>query len=258
MKVDVHLPSGDRFSVEVSPATPVSQLKAAAQQHFQRRLRLTAKGRQLDLTATLSEAELRDGEVVTAVVELGKLAATHQAFALNGHGSEVVTWGRAEWGGDSSQVQEQLKNVQHIQATARAFAAILESGAVVTWGDPEFGGDSSQVHEQLRNVQCIQGTDAAFAAILDSGHVVTWGHARMGGDSSEVQDQMRNVQCIQATYGAFAAIVESGAVVTWGGPEWGGYSSQVQEQLKNVQHIHTSNCPCFCCHSGIWGCCDLG
>ena len=88
-----------------------------------------------------------------------------------------MTWGNPERGGDSSQVQEQLRNVQHIQATATgAFAAILESGAVVTWGVPEFRGDSSWVQEQLRNVQHIQATDGAFAAILESGAVVTsWG-----------------------------------------------------------------------------------
>ncbi|CAJ1360984.1 unnamed protein product, partial [Effrenium voratum] len=87
----------------------------------------------------------------------------------------VVTWGYRKYGGDSSQVQEQLRNVRSVQATLRAFAAILESGAVVTWGDPECGGDSSQVQEQLRNVQHIQATDGAFAAILESGAVVTWG-----------------------------------------------------------------------------------
>ena len=89
MKVDVHLVSGDACSVEVSPETLISE----AQQHFQRRLKLTAKGPQLDLKATLSEAGLRDGDVVAAVAQLGKLAATHSAFAWHGHGGEVVTWG---------------------------------------------------------------------------------------------------------------------------------------------------------------------
>ncbi|CAJ1435226.1 unnamed protein product [Effrenium voratum] len=94
-----------------------------------------AEGRQLDLAATLNEAGLQDGDVVVAVVQLGKLAATYKAFALHGHGGEVVTWGDSDAGGDSSQVQEQLRNVQHIQNHGSAFAAILECGAVVTWGD---------------------------------------------------------------------------------------------------------------------------
>ena len=142
MKVDVHLPSGECFSILVSPATAISELIAAAQQHFQRRLTLTAEGRQLDLTSTICEAGLRDGDVVAAVAQLGKCAATRRAFASHGHGHEVITWGDPECGGDCSQVQKQLRNVQHIQATGNAFA---ESGAVVTWGDPGAGGDSSRV-----------------------------------------------------------------------------------------------------------------
>ena len=104
MKVDVYLPNGDSCSVEVSPAILVSELKAAVQQHFRRPLKVTAKGRRLDLTATLSEAGLQDGDVVTAVVQLGKLATT-SAFALHGHWGEVVSWGEPQHGGDSSQVQ---------------------------------------------------------------------------------------------------------------------------------------------------------
>ena len=245
MKVDVHLPSGDSCSISLLGKRPISELKAAAQQHFQRRLKLTAKGWQLDLRATLSEAGLQDGDVVVAVVQPAKLAATDKAFALYGHAGEVVTWGDPEYGGDSSQVQEQLRNVQHIQATGYAFAAILESGAVVTWGDPEYGGDSSQVQEQLANVQHIQATESAFAAILESGAVVTWGDPDAGGDSSQVQEQLRNVKHIQATESAFAAILESGAVVTWGDPDAGGDSSQVQEQLRNVKHIQATGFGAF-------------
>ncbi|CAJ1341040.1 unnamed protein product [Effrenium voratum] len=185
MKLDVLLPSGAGFSTEVSPAKRrISELEAAAQQHFQRRLKLSAKGRQLDLTATLSEAGLQDGDVVLAIVQLGKLAASDRAFALCGHGPEIVTWGDPKCGGDSSQVKEQVRSIQHIQASNSAFAAILESAAVVTWGHPNFGGDSSQVQEQLRNVQHIQATARAFAAILESGAVVTWGHPEFGADTA--------------------------------------------------------------------------
>ena len=162
---------------------------------FQRRLKLTAKGRQLDFRATLSEAGLRDGDVVDAIVQLGKLAGTWQAFAVHGRGGEVVSWGKHV--GDSSQVQEQLRNVQHIQSNDHAFAAILESGAVVTWGDPEYGGDSSQVQEQLRKVKHIQSTGFAFVAILESVAVVTWGNPSFGGDSSQVQEQLRPAHSIK-------------------------------------------------------------
>ena len=56
MKVDVYLPSGDGCCIAVSLTATIGELKAAAEQHFQRRLKLIAKGRQLDLTATRTEA----------------------------------------------------------------------------------------------------------------------------------------------------------------------------------------------------------
>ena len=53
--------------------------------------------------------------------------------AILGDGS-VVTWGRAAYGGDSSAVKHELKNVRQIQSLLGAFAAILSNGAVVSWG----------------------------------------------------------------------------------------------------------------------------
>ena len=41
----------------------------------------------------------------------------------------VVTWGPADWSGDSSEVQD---------------------GCVVTWGPADWGGDSSEVQDQLK------------------------------------------------------------------------------------------------------------
>jgi hypothetical protein len=60
-----------------------------------------------------------------------------------------VTWGDPGYGGDSSEVQYQLKGVQQLQATDLAFAAILAGGSVVTWGYPGYGGDSSEVQDQF-------------------------------------------------------------------------------------------------------------
>ena len=164
-----------------------------------------------------------------------------------------MTWGSPADRGDSSAVQDQLKNVQQVQTTDRplvvfmnddslaicqleskAFAGILEDGSVVTWGKPACGGDSSRVQNQLKKVQQIQATIAAFAAILEDGSVVTWGDPACGGDSSEVQEQLRSVQQVQATDGAFAAILEDGSVVTWGNPVEGGDSSAVQHQLAGL------------------------
>ena len=57
------------------------------------------------------------------------------AFAAILDDGSVVTWGHALRGGDSSAVQDQLKNVHNIQASAFAFAAVLGDGSVVTWGE---------------------------------------------------------------------------------------------------------------------------
>ena len=67
----------------------------------------------------------------------------------------MVTWGHAKSGGDSSAVQEQLRDVHLIQANLHAFAAVLANGNVVTWGDADHGGDSSGVQDQLRKLQVI-------------------------------------------------------------------------------------------------------
>ena len=102
----------------------------------------------------------------------------------------MVTWRNSDLAGDSSAVQDQLRDVQQIQASTGAFAAILGDGAVV----------SSAVQHQLRDVQQIQASVYTFAAILGDGSVVTWGNAGRGGDSSAVQAQLRDVQQIQASY----------------------------------------------------------
>ena len=162
---------------------------------------ITAKNRVLiDPDTTLEEAQIEDGECLTALVLQPQLAATRGAFALWCHGdSAIVTWGNRRLGGDSTAVQGQLRGVDQIQATVGAFAAILADGSVVTWGDADCGGDTSSVRDQLKGVQQIQATDDAFAAILADGSVVTWGLARHGGDSSAVRDQLMGVQQIHAT-----------------------------------------------------------
>ena len=83
----------------------------------------------------------------------------------------MTTWGDASFGGDSSSVQDQLKNVKSIKASAMAFAALLANGQVVTWGDPSTGGDSSRVQHELKEVQKLEATSSAFAAILSTGRV---------------------------------------------------------------------------------------
>ena len=76
-----------------------------------------------------------------------------------------MTWGFEPFGGDSSQVQDQLQGVKAIQSTDAAFAALLADGRIVTWGDPDSGGDSQAVQDELVDVQQILNTQDAFAAV---------------------------------------------------------------------------------------------
>ena len=238
-QVTVVSASGRSESISLPQFSNVGDLKILAQQSFQQGfLRLvTADGRILgNLSQSLADAQLENQDCLTAVARQATMAATQKkmrheagAFALwCCGGSRIVTWGNP-YGGNSSAVQDQLRNAQQVQGTEGAFAVILANGAVVTWGHQNYGGNSSAVQDQLRNVQQVQGTEGAFAAILADGSVVTWGNPYGGGNSSAVQDQLRNVQQVQGTKGAFAAILADGSVVTWGHPDYGGNTSAVQD-----------------------------
>ena len=67
----------------------------------------------------------------------------------------VTTWGDTAHGGDSSAVQDQLKDVQQIQATDSAFAAVLVDGSVAICGNASAGSDKSDMQEYLKDVSQI-------------------------------------------------------------------------------------------------------
>ena len=54
-----------------------------------------------------------------------QIQASAVAFAAMLDGGSVVTWGDPRYGGDSTSVQDQQKNVQQIQTARGAFAAVL-------------------------------------------------------------------------------------------------------------------------------------
>ena len=81
-----------------------------------------------------------------------RIHATYFAFAAILADGSVVTWGHPDFGGDSTVVRDQLKNVKQIHATRSAFTAILADGSVVTWGNPSFGGDSTSVTNHFRHL----------------------------------------------------------------------------------------------------------
>ena len=153
--VDVSLISGRTVTLEATADERVEALKRSAQTALGvgGGQLLNSSGSVLDGAMTVKKAKLRSGDSLTFQIRGVQVCSSeHAVAAILGDGS-VVTWGAAEYGGDCSSVQSQLKNVQQIQASYRAFAAILDDGSVVTWGDADEGGDSSAVQDQLKPVK---------------------------------------------------------------------------------------------------------
>ncbi len=157
LRINVVLPNGHAELLTLLPSSTVQDIRTKAQAFGKKHFKLiTAKNKVLvDFEQTLEEADIEDGECLTALLVLQpQLTATSKAFALWCHGENaVVTWGDADCGGDISAVRDQLKGAQQIQATDFAFAAILEDGSVVTWGRADSGGDCSAVQDQLNGAE---------------------------------------------------------------------------------------------------------
>jgi hypothetical protein len=139
-QVTVVSASGRSESISVPPK--VGDLKILVQKSFNQRflMLVTADGRILgDPSQSLVDAQVEDKDCLTAVALQATVATTKidvsgfQAFALwCCGGSRILTWGHPGFGGDSSAVQDQLRNVQQVQGTSGAFAAILADGSMVT------------------------------------------------------------------------------------------------------------------------------
>ena len=121
LQINVALLNGHAELLSLLRSSTVQDVSTKAQVAFgKKHLRLiTAKKRVLvDFDQTLAEAEIEDGECLTALVLQPQLAATEGAFASWCHGhSAVATWGHRLYGGDTSHFQNQLKGVTQIQAS---------------------------------------------------------------------------------------------------------------------------------------------
>jgi alpha-tubulin suppressor-like RCC1 family protein len=206
--------------------------------------------------------------------------STNYAFAALKSDGSVVTWGRAEYGGDSSiatatyspyqlaytSVANSLTSgVVAVYSNSDAFAALKTDGSVVAWGNSSYGGDSSLVASSLlSNVVAVYSNGAAFAALKSNGSVVTWGRAESGGNSSiseyigpnntrytSVSNSLTSgVVAVYSNGGAFAALKSNGSVVTWGSRQYGGdreqyfsggnYSSLAWVLTSNVVAVYSS------------------
>ncbi|CAK9116138.1 unnamed protein product [Durusdinium trenchii] len=175
-----------------------------------------------------------EGEVVTwgygrcappePILDCVEVCASGAAFAAQRRTGEVVTWGEADFGGDSSQVETELREVVRLQASEGAFAAVCGAERrVVAWGHPDFGGVTPlEAMQPVKEVTCLCASEAAFAAVCGRGRVVTWGHPHFGGDSGAVAAQLTSVRHVVATCAAFCALRHDGSLVAWGVSTCGG------------------------------------
>ncbi|MGJ0623279.1 hypothetical protein [Xenorhabdus bovienii] len=88
-------------------------------------------------------------DYVSSMTNIVQVATTAFACAALRSDGTVVTWGRPEYGGDSSDVSSQLTKVRAIYSTGAAFVALTVDKRVVTWGNSGGGGNSSAVQSQL-------------------------------------------------------------------------------------------------------------
>lgn len=120
MQITVFLPSGRHVIVNTSGEALKTRdlavlVKAQLDGILKRAgfLRFSVSGRLLDWEAKLLPGNC--AEVFAILEEPMMLAATKAAFALSCNG-KVITWGNAEYGGDSSDVQSKLTNVQKMKS----------------------------------------------------------------------------------------------------------------------------------------------
>ena len=142
------------------------------------------------------------------------------AFAVTrsqGDYTDLITWGKAEYGGDSSNTRpnggpgsmiDGLFNIRQVVAGRGqpAFAALGNDNTLRTWGHRGFGGavvaatsltgspvldafsTSGTVFEELStNILSVSGTNGAFCAVRDNGdftQIFTWGASDRGSITS--------------------------------------------------------------------------
>ena len=135
ISVEVVLLSGKRKKLYLDADTPLELVRKQSQDAFQFNGKLmTSAGEALSGATTVTEAGLKDGDILTLTKQPVSVAASASAFAAVLSDGSVVTWGDPASGGDSGHMQNRLVNVQQLRASETGFAAILADGSLVAWG----------------------------------------------------------------------------------------------------------------------------
>eukprot|EP00438_Fugacium_kawagutii_P004702 Skav217782 [mRNA] locus=scaffold1782:143681:144599:- [translate_table: standard] len=135
INVNVVLVSGRSICLSAQPSSSIGDLKAAAANGLGHRFLklLSADGRSWNLSESLEAAGIQDGDSLTAIAQVPKLAATDKAFAIWCSGGGVITWGDSECGAE----EVQLNNLEHLSSSFAAFAAVSFDGRMACWGKLE-------------------------------------------------------------------------------------------------------------------------
>ena len=153
------------------------------------------------------------------------------AFAALKTDGSVITWGRSDFGGNSSvatyysggyiytSVASSLTSgvVTVTNSATYAFAALKTDGSVVAWGNPNYGGTTPGGVSS--GVVAVYSNFGSFAALKNDGSIVAWGVSWSGGTDPGITS---GVVSIYSTDRAFAALKTDGSVVAWGNPDYGG------------------------------------
>ena len=176
-----------------------------------------------------------------------KIQATDCAFAAILADGSVIAWGKADHGGDSLQVKDQLRNVHDVQVTSSAFAAIVADDRLLRGaincrvGTPgqsvTTSGMCSRFRPQVAHLRHFWQTVLLFLGAIHPMVTALQSKMRSGVSGSfrlPIAPLLRSgqmdllshgdpqvlvaggVQQIQATWSTFAAILSDGSVVTWG------------------------------------------
>ncbi len=182
----------------------------------------------------------------------------------------VITWGDDSMGGNSSEVQQELKDIIHISNTRKAFCALRKDGKIITWGYSLWGGDSSMiVFLDGEKVEQVISCDNSFCLKTNYNRLIIFGKLSkninpfsapiclnftdikmiysnnvgfcaetnigmvtwINGITSEFK-MNQEIKDVRSSYCAFSALMKNGSVITWGGLT-GGDSSTVSHYLQS-------------------------
>lgn len=173
------------------------------------------------------------------------VAYNHYAFAVVTPAGNVITWGDAKSGGNSSSVASKLRGVKKIIESETAFCAIRSSGDIVVWGTVT----------RIPNIPPPRGlsgivsgiaNDKAFALFDGAGKVYTFGKATYGGLLSIETSLTRSllssgVVKIFSNSMAFVAVKGDGTIVSWGSSiAGGGVSTVTSPHLDRVVRVFST------------------